>query len=401
MSTQATGTGRIERLKTMVRKVWGRTVKFGWLRGLGVLILGAIIAMILQAVWDARKSHPFVAVILSNDDPNFTIPMELKRGIQAAMANVPSISTPDQQSVEVRFVQSSLTPTDTAQAVRRECLDVDDCIAIVGASDSTTTAATLAEILRSSAAERPTLIMPIATATSLTETAGRAHFSQILRLVPNNDDQGQQIKSFIASRARTQRVMVIVDPANPEYSRNLAQIIVQAVRDNGGDATRVEYRDSQTMAEANRSSLGDRDFIVFVGTSSHGLDIIQDMIRLGIRVPIIFTDGNTVQEVINQSLHMPGPAYFLTPVAQLNNFREPGYTAIGRDTHAILLNIFSQSHQLTRRDVAQFVSEHKYDISLEPGAAGRYRFGADGENSFMHFKIFSVENGQVRLQDGF
>jgi hypothetical protein len=405
MSIEVGGAPGSRGLRPAGRRLWGYIIKLGWIKEAILLLLGAALGTVFgifaQSVLDTRRDHPFVAVILSNSDPNFTIPMELRRGMQDAMAGGPSIMTPNQQPVEVRFILSPLTPEDTARTVRTQCLDDRDCIAIVGASDSTTTTATLSEILRSDEDQRPALIMPIATATSLTEMAGRAHYSQILRLVPNNEDQAQQIKSFIAHQALTQKVTVIVDPANPAYSNNLSQIVIQAIRDNGGDATRVDYVDSQTLAEANRNGLGQQDFIIFVGTSSHGIDIIHDMARLNIRVPIIFTDGNTVQEVIDQSAHLPGPAYFLTPVAQLNNSREPGYTAIGRDTYALLSNIFSQSHQLTRRDVARFVSEHKYDISLEPGAAGRYRFGAGGENTVMHFRIFSVENGQVRIQNHF
>jgi hypothetical protein len=125
------------------------------------------------------------------------------------------------------------------------------------------------------------------------------------------------------------------------------------------------------------------------------------MKRLNIRVPIIFTDGNTVKEVIDSSIGMPGPAYFLTPVRELNNFKEPGYTAIGRDTHAILSSIFSQSPGLTRSAVANFISDRKYDIVLTSGAAGSYKFGQDGENSGMRFSIFSIEKSKVVVQKDF
>jgi ABC-type branched-subunit amino acid transport system substrate-binding protein len=405
MSIQSSWAAFIGRAKTIVAGLREAVKKRRWLGSLvallGAAIVGALVALPIQDVWNARRGQPFVAVILSNSNPNFTIPMELRQGIQYAMAGPPTIPTPNQESVEIKFVLSSLTAEDTARDVRERCIDDPDCIAIVGASDSTTTTATLEEILRTPPHQRPALIMPIATATSLTERAAIGDFPQILRLVPNNDDQAQQIKSFIASRAPTQRVTVIVDRNNPEYSVNLADIIVQAIRENGGDATRIEHEGSQTLAQANRLELPEQDFIVFVGTSSNGLEIIQDMKRYGIRVPIIFTDGNTVQEVIDQSIGMPGPAYFLTPVAQLNDVSEPGYTAIGRDTYAILASIFSQSRQLTRRAVAEFVAQNKHEISLEPGAAGRYRFGQDGENSVMHFKIFRIVDGQVHIETGY
>jgi ABC-type branched-subunit amino acid transport system substrate-binding protein len=362
-------------------------------------IIGALISLPIQDWWNHTKADPFVAVILSNDDPNFTIPMELKQGIQQAMNSRPSIETPNQQSVGIQFVQTALTPDDTADAVRKKCLQIPACIAIVGASDSTTTTAALKEILKFQG-QKPALIMPIATATSLTDVAAIGHFSQILRLVPNNNEQAQEIKSFIASRARTQKVTVIIDPNNPDYSTNLARLIVQMISDNGGDANTLDYRDSSTLADANLH-LASQDFLVFVGTSSNGLEIIKDMKRLNIRVPTIFTDGNTVKEVIDSSIGMPGPAYFLTPVRELNNFKEPGYTAIGRDTYAILSSIFSQSPGLSRSAVADFISNRKYDIVLTSGAAGSYKFGQDGENSAMRFSIFSIQKSKVVIQKNF
>jgi len=363
------------------------------------LVFGALISLLIQDWWNRSKADPFVVVILSNDDPNFTIPMELKQGIQQAMNSRPSIETPNQQSVGIQFLPTAATPNDTADAVRTRCLQMPACIAIVGASDSTTTTAALKEILKFEG-QKPALIMPIATATSLTDIAAIGHFSQILRLVPNNNEQAQEIKSFIASRARTQKVTVVIDPNNPDYSKNLSRLIVQMVGDNRGDASTLDYRDSSTLAIAN-SRLSSQDFLVFVGTSSNGLEIIKDMKRLNIRVPIIFTDGNTVKEVIDRSIGMPGPAYFLTPVKELNNFMEPGYTAIGRDTHAILSSIFSQSPGLTRSAVANFISDRKYDIVLTSGAAGSYKFGQDGENSGMRFSIFSIEKGKVVVQKDF
>lgn len=366
-----------------------------WAGGLLVAgILGAFISIWISEFRESHREAPFVAVILSNSDRNFTIPMELRQGMTE---KGPKISARNQQLVEIVYILTDLTAEDTRQAVRRDCLKKENCLAIVGASDSTTTAAALAELLEWNG-ERPALIMPIATATSLTEQAARSGYSQILRLVPNNADQAREIKSFIASRSPRQRVTVVIDPANPEYSKNLSGMIVQMVRQNGGDARQLQYVDSATLASADFS---DQDFIVFVGTSTNGLEIIHDMIRNDIRVPIIFTDGNTVREVIARSSSMPGPAYFLTPVEQLNDFREPGYTAIGRDTWQILSNIFSAVPNLNRASVADFVSENRYEIELTSGAAGDYRFGQDGENSVMHFRIFRIVDGQVQMQQGY
>ena len=325
--------------------------------------------------------------------------MELEQGIQQAMNFKPSIETPDKQSVGIQFMPTALTPDDTAKTVREKCLKVPACIAIVGASDSTTTTGALNEILNFRG-EKPALIMPIATATSLTDTAARGHYSQILRLVPNNNEQAQEIKSFVASRARTQKVTIIIDSNNRDYSQNLAGLIIRMIGDNGGDARTLDYRDSSTLADANLHLAG-QDFLVFVGTSGNGLEIIKDMKRLSIRVPIIFTDGNTVKEVIDSSIGMPGPAYFLTPVKELNDFKEPGYTAIGRDTYAILSHIFSQSPSLSRSAVADFISNRKYDIVLASGAAGSYKFGQDGENSQMRFSIFSIQQSKVIIQKDF
>lgn len=365
-----------------------------------LLVLGIVGGAVYTRYYErAVEEHPYVAVILSDEQENFTIPEELQEGIRSRGTVISTGNGP----VQIRFFIGGREPQRIRRTVHDDCLVNKDCIAIVGNSDSTTTTIMLAEILAFEGA-KPTLLMPIATATSLTETAAREHYTQLLRLVPNNDIQARVIKSFMASRAGLDhRVTVIIDHDNPDYSKNLSDLLVDMVVKNGGVARTVTYLDASTLeAEAARPDLGSDDFFVFVGTSSSGLEVLNDMRRLNIRVPIILTDGNTVRELTNRSIGMPGVAYFLTPVDELNNVNEPAYTDIGRDTYGILSAIFEGTPHLTRSAVAAFVTEHKLDITLESGAAGKYNFDGNGENKGMEFHIFNMRpDGSVQVQRGY
>ena len=106
-------------------------------------LVGALIGLPVTNWASKNQPKPFVAVILSDDDAKFTIPEELEQGINQAMqASGPKIKTSN-QDVAISFFPSLPNALDIKATVEEKCLDDDNCIAIVGNSDSTATTVTL------------------------------------------------------------------------------------------------------------------------------------------------------------------------------------------------------------------------------------------------------------------
>lgn len=365
----------------------------------GVVVTSVVASLIDLPIanwWATQKKTPFVAVILSKDERDFTIPLELWSGVEEI--NEP-ILAPNGDKVRVVQFKPPRTIEDARKAVRDECLNKAECIAVVGGADSTTTSAMLNEIIKFDGV-KPALIAPIATATEISKDATRGQYSSFLRLVPNNRDQAQRITSFIAAQKRQQRVLIIKDNDNSTYVNDLSRDLHFHIKENGGDPQYIQYVDSSTLHDVKIRGLDEIDFIVFVGTAEHGLEIIAGLRRHKISTPTIFTDGNTTAKTISSSVNAPGETYFLTPVRELNNFLEPGYTAIGRDTYKLLNIIIGQSKKADREAVAYEVAHDKPNISLQ-GSAGTYTFGGDGENTGMSFQILIAEDGKLHRQTGF
>lgn len=376
---------------------WGTTTFLGIVAfGLLFAVISAIVDKPIDDAWQNSKTKPFVAVIMAQDERDFSIPLELWNGIDEVGQTLDGRFG----EVGIKLFKPRRTKEDAGQWAVRECLMIEECVAIVGGADSSTTAKILDEIVAHDG-DKPALIAPIATATEISKNAAERGFSAFLRMVPSNRNQAQRISSFIASRTPAQRVMLIKDNENLDYVDDLSDLLKFYITESGGDVSPVEYRDELSIQGIPKAAFEGTDYIVFVGTAENGKAVMDSFKRNGISVPTIFTDGNTTADALENSIGMPGDVFFLTPVRSVEDPSEPGYTAIGRDTHALLRAIVNGADRPTRAAIARYVSERKSRLSISRGAAGSYAFGPDGENTEMSFQIYRAVNGSLDREFAF
>lgn len=213
---------------------------------------------------------------------------------------------------------------------------------------------------------KPSFILPIATADNLIAKAKSEEYKSILRMVPDNEDQATQIKSFIAKNTKNQNIAILVDEDNPTYSNNLSTNISAKVRNNGGHILlQKKYGNSDRLVN-NINDLKNNqilpEMIVFVGVSSNGLLLIDEMLSLDLNIPIIFTDGCTVEELINKSLKLKSQAYFLSAVT-VADASKPTYNPIGKDAYVLANSIIqSINDNITRETVSKYIIDKKQQI---------------------------------------
>lgn len=195
--------------------------------------------------------------------------------------------------------------------------------------------------------------------------------------------------------------MIIKDTDNRDYVDDLSDLLKFYITESGGDVSPVEYEDELSIQGIPPAALNATDFIVFVGTAENGKAVMDSFKRNDISIPTIFTDGNTTADALENSVGMPGDVFFLTPVRSVEDPSEPGYTAIGRDTHRLLKAILNGAGRPTRAAVAGYVGDRKARLSISRGAAGSYAFGPDGENREMSFQIYRAVDGSLAREEAF
>lgn len=346
---------------------------------------------------DATRPEKYIAVVMSKADASFTIPTEFLSGFQIAGTGMRAQSD---EPVFIKYHDDNYSPSGAEDRAEKLVSD-ENCVLIIGNSNSELTAKTLEVILRSS--NPPSLVMPIATANELTSIADDANYRALLRMVPNNNNQAKQIKSFVASRSKHQRVAILVDEQNRLYSEDLSRDLAAMIRSNGGTIIlQKNYGDSQRLIDYSEYLQSQQiDFLIFVGVSNNGLLLVDEMTALKIDTPVFFTDGSTVGELIKRSAQLPGPSYFASAVGNTNGGAQPTYEPIGTDAHRLVQIIISGARHNTRESIRSHIEKDKKDIILTAGGAGEYRFNEKGENIGLDFSIYKNENAELVLQKGY
>ena len=351
----------------------------------------------------ASRQQKYVAVIMSTTDESFTLPTEFMTGFGSKQqVTDPSsrIRTQDNEMVQIRYSDDNYSVAGARRLAQKLVAD-KNCVMIIGNSNSELTGVTLNEILESK--DPPALIMPIATVNNLTSIATDASYRAILRMVPNNKDQALQIKSFIASRAPRQRIVMLVDEQNTDYSNDLSSDIGAKVRENGGVIVlQKSYGNNSRLVDyVGFIKHAKADFLIFVGVSDNGLLLIDDLAANNLSLPVIFTDGGTVNALIKRSAELPVDTYFLSAVGNSSDTTEPTYKPIGADAYTLLVNIISGAKSNTRESIRAHIEYDKNSIVVTGGQAGDYKFNEEGENVALHFKIYRNNHGSLQLMTGY
>lgn len=371
---------------------------FMLIKWISITILVAIIGWFVREILTAKKrgdvSNKYIAVVMSSTDKTFTIPLEFKQGF----GDETKITTTRGQEVYIERKDDQYS-IEQAKIVADKLVSDERCIMIIGNSNSQLTEITLNSILDIETV-RPTFILPIATADAIISKSFSENYNSILRMVPDNDNQASIIKRFIFNKIGSKaKVAILVDEDNQTYSKNLSKNIAgEVIAEDGNIVLNQYYGNSQRLISSYENLKKNNlipDVIVYVGVSSNGLLLIEELKALNIKLPVIFTDGCTVKELMKKAGNLRNSdAYFLSAVSKSETGLQPTYEPIGKDAFALAKKIITSIEgPITRESVSKFVSENKNKITLDAAFAGEYDFNPEGNNKSMSFKIYTYRDG--------
>ncbi len=339
-----------------------------------------------------KPADKYVAVVMSkNGGTTFTIPEEFGRGFGD------EVSFKASSGQTISFVkEDDFLSISQAAIIAKKLIDDPDCVLIIGNSTSQLSEVTLNEILKSEKKNAdPSFMLPIATADNIIDKAKDQKYKSILRLMPNNDKQAKTIKDFIFSRYRNPKVLILCDEENITYSYNLSQKIADnIIISNGSVVLKKNYGNANTFM-GDYQYLRDYDLlpdiIVFVGISSNGILFDEQLRGMGVNAPVIFTDGCTVNQLMERSRDNPNH-FFISAVDSDGSVNTPTYQPVGVDAKEIAKLIIGKiKGDVTRETVAKFIQKNRTDVVLT-GKAGKYSFDENGDNNDISWKVYSYVN---------
>ncbi len=368
---------------------------FKWLGlTLTVAIIGWFVRELLTSQKNGDLTPKYIAVVMSGTDKTFTIPLEFKQGF----GDETKITTSRGQNISIEKKDDQYS-IEQAKIVADKLVSDENCVMIIGNSNSQLTEITLNSILDFRGI-KPAYILPIATADGIISQSSSEKFYSILRMVPDNQNQAKIVKRFIYNKiGSTAKIAILVDEDNQTYSKNLSKNIgSEVIAEDGNIVLNQSYGNSQRLIGSyeilERKHLIP-DVIVYVGVSSNGLLLIEELKAMNVKIPVVFTDGCTVKQLLTRAgIFLGSDAYFLSAVSKSEKSIEPTYEPIGKDAFALANKIIkSIDGPITRESVSKFVAEHKDKITLDAAFAGAYKFDPDGNNKEMNFKIYNYKNG--------
>jgi hypothetical protein len=133
---------------------------------------------------------------------------------------------------------------------------------------------------------------------------------------------------------------------------------------------------------------------VYVGVAHHGFLLIDQVKALGIKAPIIFTDGVMVNQLIQNIRRLRNRAFVLSPVgSSRTETRLPTYEPIGRDAFTLARTLIGDCDGCTRAELRKVVAAVKGQNLLANGDAGAYQFDTEGNNKSMQYTIYEITEG--------
>lgn len=378
--------------------------------GLMLMIAGGIVGWIISKFFDfstqrLTAKHPYIAVVMSTKSVDFPIPGEFLRGFQDGFPGGKTfLETKGGNQVDIKIIED-LGSVDEAARIAHDLAKDPDCILVIGNSNSTLTDTTLDIFLRSS--DPPSYILPIATANELLTKAKTGNHGAVLRMVPDNASQAEVIRRLVRKIAPNQRVAIYGDQENAFYSLGLSRDIASRVRGSEG---RVLVEETIGPTNSLYSSLRvwfpphtPPDAIVYVGVAHHGLLLIDQLAEFKIRAPVIFTDGCMVGSLLSAVTKIPNRAFVLSPVGSGKSDQLPTYEPIGKDAYTLASRIISSCGDCTRSQLRDYLAANKDKdtMSVTNGFAGEYRFGPEGNNSAMTYKVYEITGGKLKMLNDF
>ncbi|MBC8753574.1 hypothetical protein H2O64_02750 [Kordia sp. YSTF-M3] len=349
----------------------------------------------------AKEEEKYVAVIITNkSDESFTIPQEFRIGFGS---NISYKS--DNTDQNIKFIKDDdALSVSQAELLASKYVEDLNCVLIIGNSTSTLTEVTLNKIL-STDKEKPSFILPIATADNITDKAKDQNYQGILRMMPNNEEQAITIKNFIfKKKPDNPKVLIYVDEDNLTYSENLSQQIAdKTIKGKGTVVLKKNYGNSNRFINDYKLLVDNNlmpDMIIFVGISTNGSLLMEEVNNLNIKIPVVFTDGCTVESLMKKSVNNSNH-YFVSAVEKyFNGNATTTYQTVGQDAKDLATAILKGTKGIiTRSSVNDYVHEirKKQTMVLDDGKSGKYSFDDKGENTEMNWKLYHYIDGELEL----
>lgn len=382
-------------IKTLIKeKKWGKIRFWSLLVAFVFFVIVWAAQYFLTRTADValKDSSKYIAVVMSGADKTFTIPKEFKDGF----GEKTSFKATDNNQTIYIDKKEDLYSIEQAKTVAENLIADDKYVLIIGNSNSQLSEVTLNAILDSP--DRPAFIMPIATSDNIISKAKSEDYKAILRMVPDNNNQAAIITRLIFKEfPEKPQVAILVDEENATYSTNLSKnIAAKVMNENGNIVFNEKYGNSNRLINIydlleNHEMLP--DIIVYVGISSNGVLLIEELNAMKIDIPVVFTDGCTVNDLIKKAKDLPGETFFLSAVEKSDNGLEPTYEPIGKDAFTLSARIMERIQgEITRESVRDFIRNNKNELKIDGGFAGSYEFTDDGNNKAMNFKIYYFNN---------
>lgn len=394
-------------------------VKIPW-RKLALWVVSAMVVAVLGAVighyverWITKPEveEPYVAVIMSPESPLSSVSKEFLQGFHTKEQGKDFVLTAHGRRVAIREYDDLDNEAD-AERYAQKLLKEPNCVLVLGNSDSTLTAVSL-DVFMEDPQKAPAMIMPIATADELLIRAKAAKYFGILRMPPPDTKQAQLIvnlafklsTAIIDPKKRT--VAIYGDASNAVYSSNLVRLVAEKSRERG---LRVLTEELIGVQHSFYSSLpawqgtNSPAIVIYVGNTHHALLLCDQVSGLDNKPPIIFSDGCMTEETLKYMKTFPNSAYLTSPL-KLQGTNQDGeerpltYMPYGEDAFVLMEKILNGVESVSRPNIARYVKEKRSEVELPAGAAGRYKFDEDGNNTAIMFQAYQISGGKLKPYD--
>jgi branched-chain amino acid transport system substrate-binding protein len=296
---------------------------------------------------------------------------------------------------------SQLDPAQASTLAQR-FVDNDSIMGVVGPAGSQEVEAAGPVFTRANMA----IVAPSATRASLTKSGD---FPTFFRVIPNDDDQGPTIASFIQDELEADEVFIIDDQTS--YSTGLADTAAGALEDGGVTVRRDSVSQDQTDFSALVGRVGDAGVVFLPWQLAARAQVFgQQMAEQGIEAVIFGSDGLFAEDFSIEGAYVASfapdvrgvdgqeelvEAYEAEHGDFTSTFGPPAFAATWVVADAVTRAC--DNGEVTREDVVEAIGETDWQDSI---LGQDIRFNDEGDVEDARFFIFQVQGpGEYELVD--
>ena len=357
-------------------KVLGKKITLvNTLYGFLVLCIGTIIGYYIQKIVKKTDEsiqfepfEPYIAIVLSNKGGESAISDDFLIGFESEMNFASYFKSNSKQKIKYKIFYDLGSETVTTR-IANQLISDNNCILVIINSNNT-----LMEITSDIFSNSKDPISYIITRAINNDLNTRTKFTKIdavLRMLPNSEQQAEQIGNLAFTITNNTNVAIYSDHEDESYSLNLVRDITENIRKSGGKILIEELINSANSFNKS-SNIWKRqknypEIIIYVGSAYYGMHIIDQISKLHISVPVVFTDrcmNRTFASYISENLS--NRAFFVSPmILKEENLLMPTYEHIGKDACILAKTILMNCNKCTRKEIREYIIHEKEYYILE------------------------------------